>query len=184
MSVDDPYLRNFARETIPLRTLIINALTKYWSQYMVQNYISSLFSPEILLFQLKISNFFIWRDFWHLHFIKSTFRALNYYLSFWQNMKGHQKSKVKYITVGDIIQLYIVQGKIFRWYEFTVSIWWFFGNDCNSTILNCNDNYSDKRQGSLKSLENQIRWPKLKWKLTVCSTLLQSNFIYFHENVE
>ena len=63
MSVDDPYLRNFARETIPLRTLIINALTKYWSQYMVQNYISSLFSPEILLFQLKISNFFTWRDF-------------------------------------------------------------------------------------------------------------------------
>ena len=196
MSVDCLSLRNFVRETIPLRTLIINVLTKYCFQYMVRNYISSFFSPGILLIQLKISNFFTWRDFWHLHFIKSTFRALNYYLSFWQNMKGHQKSKVKYITVGDIIQLYIVQGKIFWSYEFlidgklikftdsTVSIWWFFGSDCNSTILNCNDNYSDKRQDSLKSLANQIRWPKLKWKLTVCSTSLQSYFIYFHEKVE
>ena len=99
MSVDSLSLRNFVRVTMPLFTLIINVLTKYWSQYMVQNYISSFFSPEILLFRLKISNFFTWRDFWHLHFIKSTFQALNYYLSFWQNMKGHQKSKVKYIGI-------------------------------------------------------------------------------------
>ena len=62
-------------------------------------------------------------------------------------MKGHQKSKVKYITVGDIIQVYIVQGKIFCSYDLQIDERFlksslvqqsgFCESDCNNTILNC-----------------------------------------------
>ena len=170
--------------------------TKYYSRCMVQNYISSFFSSEYLLCRLKISNFVIWRGFWHLHFIKINFSGIKYYLSsFWQNLKCHKKSKVKYITVGAYYtSVYSSRWSGFRIDEKSLKVHWY---ECYDTMVFRGSTNEDSLLGvpssTYFSFEFQCseRWHTKEWAEEIAvlhaakgTSIFYSQLVHFYQDFQ